>query len=45
MSDFAPEIIPLGSLQQAADASVQLSLDEQQGQALGVPILTGRMEP
>jgi hypothetical protein len=49
MAEFTPEIIPLGSLADAAAASAQLSEEEQMGTNAiagpGTPILTGYIAP
>lgn len=47
MAEFTPEIIPLGSLAEAAATSAELSEQEQTASALepGFPILTGYHAP
>lgn len=48
MAEFTPEVIPLGSLADAAAAGAQLSQEEQMGTNAagpGTPILTGYIAP
>lgn len=48
MSESSPQVVPLGSLSEAAIAGAALSLEEQQTSALagpGTPILTGYIAP
>lgn len=45
MSDATPQIIPLGSLAEAAALGAQLAQEEQLGTSAAGPVLTGYIAP